>query len=120
MKEMLRQALSGHRAGSHGGDNGGVYGGTPTPAGGSGLFMSGALGGYVGGAIGLPGGSTVAGGAVGDGPEVGEPRRATVALAVGGSGGRGSIGGGTTSSAAGSGMPARKASTTSQGPAAAS
>ncbi|MCJ1390131.1 hypothetical protein MMC18_002989 [Xylographa bjoerkii] len=120
LKEMLRQGLSGTRAVNYGVEGAGVYG-TPTPAGGGGLTMSGALGGLAGGGIGVAGGGAAVGGATGNGLEAGETRRASGAQPSGGSGGRTSIGGGgTTPSATVTGMPARKASTASQGPAAAS
>ncbi|MCJ1399091.1 hypothetical protein MMC11_002293 [Xylographa trunciseda] len=119
-KEMLRQGLSGTRTMNYGVEGAGIYG-TATLAGDGGLAMSGALGGLVGGGMGSRGGGAAAGGGVGDGLEAGDLRRASVAQPSGGNGGRASIGGaGSTSSGAGIGMPARKASTASQGPATAS
>ncbi|MCJ1434958.1 hypothetical protein MMC27_004328 [Xylographa pallens] len=115
-KEMLRQGLSGTRAMNYGVEGAGIFG-TATPVGSGGLTMSGALGGLAGGGM-----NTGGGGATGDGLEAGDMRRTSVAHPSGGSGGRVSIGGGGTTSGGAviNGPPARKASTASQGPAAAS
>ncbi|MCJ1383021.1 hypothetical protein MMC17_006134 [Xylographa soralifera] len=119
-KEMLRQGLSGTRAMNYGVEGAGIYG-TTTLAGGGGLTMSGALGGLAGGGMSVGGGGAIVGSAISDGLEAGETRRTSVTQPSGGSGGRASIGGGgTTSSGAVNGLPTRKASTASQGPAAAS
>ncbi|MCJ1286330.1 hypothetical protein MMC26_005675 [Xylographa opegraphella] len=114
-KEMLRQGLSGTRVINYGIEGTGIFG-TPTPAGSGGLTMSGALSGLAGG------GTSVGGGAIVDGVDMGDTRRTSVAHTSGGNGGRTSIagGGGSTSNGAVIAPPARKTSVGFQAPAAAS